>query len=220
MVGIKTTSFVHSGISQSADVNDSPIYGYQDVPLVPLEDAVKSVASQIPDVEDLAIQAKTKCYKENMELTVDESAAIYLYTMPKCFNSRLNERLREGNREEIEPWFPFLKVFIAAIGKLPPFMATVWRGVNDDNSCNFFEDDAQTWWTVNSCSKDLKVIESFLAGVGTVFAIETIYGKDIAMYSAIPDEQEVVLLPGTRVRRKCDPLEIKDRPFIVSLEEW
>ena len=216
----KKNAFVHSGIFEPNDANYSSMYGYQNLPVVSLEEAIKSVVSDVPDVETLASQAKKDCYKKNTELTLDESAAIYLYTMPKSFNSKLNDKLRDGNRDELEPWFPFLKLFITAIGKLPSLMTTVWRGVTSDITFNFLGNNVQTWWAVNSCSKDLKVIEFYLNGMGTVFAIETIHGKDITMYSAIPDEQEVVLLPGTRLHLKCDPLEIKNRPFIVSFKEW
>ena len=216
----KKEAFVHSGVFQRNNVNCSSIYGYQNVLVVSLQEAVKNIAADVPGVEALASQAKKECFKDNSELTLDESAAIYLYTMPKPFNSKLNEKLRGGNRDELEPWFPFLKMFFTALGKLPSLMTTVWRGVTSDIGYNFVADDVFTWWTVNSCSKDLKTIEFYLNDTGTVFAIETLHGKDIAIYSAIPDEQEVILLPGTRVRLKCDPLEIKNRPFIVSFKEW
>jgi hypothetical protein len=113
-----------------------------------------------------------------------------------------------------------LKLFITALGQLPSLSTTVWRGVSSDVQFNFVDNPVQIWWTVNSCSKDLKVIEFYLGGMGTVFAIEAVHAKDIAKYSEFPDEQEVVLMPGTRLHLKCDPLEIKDRPYIVSLKEW
>jgi hypothetical protein len=216
----KKNAFVHSGVYKPKDENCNSIYGYQNLSVMSLEEAVKSIASDVPGVETLVSQAKKDCYKENTDLTLDESAAIYLYTMPKPFNSKLNEKLRDGNRDELKPWFPFLKVFITAVGKLPSLITTVWRGVTTDISFNCVDNNVQTWWTVTSCSKNLKVIEFYLNGMGTVFAIEAIHAKDIAIYSAIPDEQEVVLLPGTRVYIQCASLEIKDRPFIVSFKEW
>jgi hypothetical protein len=54
---------------------------------------------------------------------------------------------------------------------------------------------------------------------GTLFAIEAIHGKDISMFSAVPDEQEVILMPGTRVRAKSQSLNVMDRLFIIHLEE-
>ncbi len=73
---------------------------------------------------------------------------------------------------------------------------------------------------MNSCSRNLKVVESFLGELGTVFCIRAMYGKDIAKYSACPDEQEVVLMPGTRVRPMGQPLEAMNKPYIIPLEEW
>jgi hypothetical protein len=54
---------------------------------------------------------------------------------------------------------------------------------------------------------------------GTLFAIETIHGRDISTFSAVPDEQEVIIMPGTRVRVKSQSLNISDRLFIFHLEE-
>ncbi len=45
------------------------------------------------------------------------------------------------------------------------------------------------------------------------------YGKDISAFSAIPDEQEVILMPGTCVRARCQSLSFIDRLFVVHLKE-
>lgn len=219
MIPTKKNGFIHNDTSQHGNSNCSPIYGYRDLSVTTLEDAVKSVTLYVPGVEAYADQAKERC-KKNTELTLHESAAIYLYTMQTPFHCKLNNTLRAENRDELKPWFAFLKLFLSALGKLPYLSTTVWRGVANSINFNFVDNNVQTWWSVNSCSKDLKVIQMYLDGMGTVFAIETIYGKDIARYSAYPDEQEVILMPGTRVHLKCDRLEIKDHPFIISLKEW
>jgi hypothetical protein len=216
MVSTKKSGFILS--SKTKDENLSPIFGYQDLSVTALEEAVKNIVAYIPELEDYVDNAKQSCRK-NTELTLDESAAIYLYTMATPFHSKLNDRLRAENRDELVPWFAFLKLFINALAKLPSLAITVWRGVASNISFNFASDPVQTWWTVNSCSKDLKVIEFYLDGMGTVFAIDAIHAKDIAKYSAIPDEKEVILMPGTRLHRKCDPFEIQDRPYIVSFKE-
>jgi hypothetical protein len=217
MVLTKKNRFILS--SKTKDEDHSPIFGYQDLTVTTLDEAIKNIVVYVPRLEGYAKQAKQSCTK-NTELTLDESAAIYLYTMPTTFHSELNYRLRGENRDELVPWFAFLKLFINALVKLPSLAITVWRGVASDIHFNFTADPVQTWWTVNSCSKDLKVIECYLDGMGTVFTIEAIHGKDIAKYSAFPEEQEVVLMPGTRLYRKCDPLEIQDRPYIASFKEW
>jgi hypothetical protein len=216
MVSTKKNGFILS--SKTTDENHSPIFGYQDLSVTTLEEAVKSIVVYVPGLDVYADNAKKSCRK-NTELTPDESAAIYLYTMQTPFHSKLNDRLRAENRDKLIPWFAFLKLFINALGKLPSLATTVWRGVVSDIHFDFASDPVQTWWTVNSCSKDLKVIEFYLDGKGTVFAIEAIHGKDIAKYSAIPGDQEVVLMPGTHLHLKCDPLEIQNGPSIVSFKE-
>jgi hypothetical protein len=219
-MSMKKNGFVLSSVSKSKDSNYSPIHGYQDLTVTTLEEAVKDVAPYVPGVEAYTSQAKQNCYQENTDLTLDESAAIYLYTMPTLFHSNLNDRLRAGNRNEMEPWFAFLKLVITALGKLPSLATIVWRGVATNISSNFVDNLLQTWWTVNSCSTNPRVVEFYLGGTGTVFGIEVIHGKDISKYSACPDEQEVVLMPGTRVRVMGQPLEVKDKPYIISLKEW
>jgi hypothetical protein len=139
--------------------------------------------------------------------------------MPASLFYRLNEALRAKDRHELEPWFAFLKLFITAIEKLPSTKATVWRGVNYDDTVSFVDNDVHVWWNINSCSMNPNVVEGFLGKSGTLFAIDTVHGKDITLFSAIPDEQEVVLMPGTLVRRKYESLNFDDRLFVLHLEE-
>ncbi|CAF3640129.1 unnamed protein product [Adineta steineri] len=215
--------FVHSCISKLQDTNYSPIYGYQDLSDVTLEKAVENVEFCVPGVKAFASKATKECYKRNTELTLDEAAAIYLYTMPNSFHTTLNDRLRAENRDELAPWLAFLKLFITALEKLPSLAITVWRGVAEDISSAFFEEFEQIWWTVNSCSTDLNVIQGYInmnAGTGTVFAIETLHGKDVSKYSAFgAAEREVILMPGTRVHLQSLPLEIKDGLRIACFKE-
>ncbi|CAF1474544.1 unnamed protein product [Adineta steineri] len=139
--------------------------------------------------------------------------------MPVSFFSRLNETLRTGNRHDLKPWFAFLKLFITALEKLPSTKETIWRGVGGDVGSIFTDGDVHIWWSVNSCTMNLKVVEQYLSSTGTVFAIDAIQGKNISAFSAFPEEQEIVLMPGTRVSAKCLPLNIDSRFFIFHLEE-
>jgi hypothetical protein len=54
---------------------------------------------------------------------------------------------------------------------------------------------------------------------GTLFAIDAIQAKNISAYSTFKDEQEFVLMPGTRLRIKCNAFNFQNRLFIVDLEE-
>ena len=211
--------FVNKALSELQESNRSPIYGYQHLPILTLEEATKETIALVPGVVDYVTKAKTECNRSSTLLTRDESAALYLYSMPIPFFSRLNDALRAEDRHALKPWFTFLKLFITALEKLPSAKATVWRGVVGDVSSTFVSNDVHTWWSVNSCSNALNVVQLYLGPTGTVFAIDTIHGKDISMFSNFPQEQEIVLMPGTRVRRKCPSLNHADRLFIVHLEE-
>ncbi|CAF3976140.1 unnamed protein product, partial [Rotaria sp. Silwood1] len=66
---------------------------------------------------------------------------------------------------------------------------------------------------------DLKVVEQHLGETGTIFAIDAVRAKNISAFSTFPEEQEIVLMPGTRVSAKCQLLKFIDRYILVSLEE-
>jgi hypothetical protein len=211
--------FVNSALSELQDANRSPIYGYQHLPILTLEEAIEEIIPLVPGVVDYVSKAKKKCSRSSILLTRDESAAIYLYSMPISFFQCLNNALRAENRHALKPWFAFLKLFITALEKLPSTKSTFWRGVSGDVRSKFVDNDVQTWWSVNSCSVAPTVVEMYLGETGTVFAIDAIHAKDISTFSVFSHEQEFVLMPGTRVRAKCKSLTLLNRFFIVSLEE-
>jgi len=211
--------FVNNTFSELEETNRSPIFGYEDLPLLTLEEAVEKIIPLIPHLMDYVATAKKKYNRHSSLLTRDESAAIYLYTMGPPFFSRLNETLRAENRDALKPWFAFLKLFITALEKLPSMKATIWRGVNYDDTLTFVDDEIHIWWSVNSCSMAANILQPFLGEKGTVFAIDALHGKDISSFSAMSDEREVVLMPGTRVRRRFESLNVKESIFILHLEQ-
>jgi hypothetical protein len=117
--------FVSNTFSELDDANHNPIFGYEDSPLLTLEKAVEPIIPFVLYLTDYVATAKTK-HNRDLNLTQDESAAIYLYTMPTSFCLRLNETLRAKNRNALKPWFNFLKLFITALEKLPSTSETVW----------------------------------------------------------------------------------------------
>ncbi|CAF3358188.1 unnamed protein product, partial [Rotaria socialis] len=58
-----------------------PIQGYNQMPLMSLEEAVQPLVPILPAVQDYAYMAKEKCKKPADGLTHDESASIMLYSM-------------------------------------------------------------------------------------------------------------------------------------------
>jgi hypothetical protein len=132
----------------------------------------------------------------------------------------LNQALRSDNQRVPKQLFSFLRLIDTALKKLPPTKAIVWRGVhNYDEASTFIEGEVRTWWAITSCTNSIEIAKKFLGPSGTLFTIETVNARDISMFSAHPDEQEVVLMPGTRVRVKSSAVEFMDRLFIIHLEE-
>jgi hypothetical protein len=211
--------FINNNIPQLQEINHNSLPNYEDLPLLTLEEAAEKIISLVPHVMDYVAQAKENYNYHSTLLMPDESAAIYLYTMPTEFFAKLNIALRDPNRQVLNPWLNFLKLFTTALNKLPSTKATIWRAVNYDATSTFIEDAVYTYWYLNSCSMNINSVQPFLGENGTLFTIETIHGKNISMFSAVPDEEEVILMPGTRVRAKNPSLNFIDRLFIIHLEE-
>ena len=55
---------------------------YEHLPVQTLEEAIKGLSEKVPNIESYACAAKENCYRGSLLLTLDESAAIYLYSMP------------------------------------------------------------------------------------------------------------------------------------------
>lgn len=206
-------------ISDPKETNGNPIEGYQDVPILTLDEAVERIIPILPQVVDFVLQAKHSCKQNSIYLTLNESAAIYLYTMPTKFYEILNDALRIKNRHKLKPWFSFLKLFITALKKLPSVSGTFWRGVSCDIVSEYIDDSVQIWWSVNSCSTKLNVVEIFLDKKGTLFNIQAMEAKNISEYSAFQLEEEIVLMPGIHLRVKSKMVYFENALSIVHLEE-
>ncbi|UJR32741.1 hypothetical protein I4U23_020200 [Adineta vaga] len=195
--------FVSSTLSEIRSRNQSPIYGYQHLEITSLEQAVDEIKLIVPGLEEYVHLAKRNCNRKSSVLTWDESAAIYLYSMPIPFFSLLNKYLRVENRNALKPWFGFLKLFMTALEKLSSYNNIAWRGVACDFGSGFSDGNMQIWWRE----------------LGTIFTIETTNARDITIFSTFQDEQEVILMPGSCIRMLSKPLNFKNSLFIVHLKE-
>ncbi|CAF4083904.1 unnamed protein product [Rotaria sp. Silwood2] len=187
----------------------SPIEGYEDKPLFPLEDAIERLVEIIPKIKRNASIAKTRSTDVADGLTQDESAAIQLYTMEWHPNDQslymhINAALREENRDKITPYFCYLKLILTALWKLPSVKATVWRGIKEDLSAQYSIGKEFVWWGFSSCTGSLQLLErnKFLGkkGVRTLFSIECETGKRISAHSYYKTEDEILLLPATNMK--------------------
>jgi hypothetical protein len=202
----------------------SPVAGYWAYPLLPLEQTLGPLLSQIEQLDRSIEEARKHCrFPTEHGLTRDESASIFLYTMEAgdySFYRLLNKALQDEDRQKLKPWFSYLKLFDTALNKLPTIKGNLWRSMVTDISNYYNENEVFTWWSVNSCSSSINVVQSFLRpdGRNTLFVIEAINGKDIAGYTIYPKEKEVILRLGARLRAKGESLKYGSLQ-VVQLEE-
>lgn len=185
-----------------------PITGFAQESILPLAEACIPLISIVQDILAHASTAlKNTPTKPPDNLTRDEAAAIRLYTMEwssdhRSLYSMLNYTLKKGDREELQPWFKYLKLFLTGIVKIPCVPSqTVWRGVKKDISAEFPPGAEVTWWAFSSTTTTLTVLESDLylgtEGERTLFSIEILNGRSIRAHSHFDTEDEILLLPGT-----------------------
>jgi hypothetical protein len=195
-----------------------PISGYEEMPLVSLEDAVEKLVHILPRVQTYAHVAKEKCTNPADNLTQDESASIMLYTMGwepsnKCLYFVLNAALRSKDRGKLKPWFLYLRLLFNALFRLPSISRTVFRGIKLDLGKQYVTGNTVVWWGFSSCTVALSVLqtEEFLGEIGfrTMFTIECLNGKEIRKHSYFSSEDEILLLPATHFKvidclNQCD----------------
>ena len=203
----------------------TPIDDYLLSELVSLERAIQPLFSHVDQIESHGREAKRATENSSLEdeLTHDEAAAIYLYSMdtgPRSVYRMVNTALRANIRNGLQPWFPYLKLIYTALNKLPSHQTKVWRGIANDVSASYWKGRSMVWFSISSCSNDLGVVERFLdkKSRSTLFSVTCKNGKSIVQYSHFPNEYEVVLVPGTRLKVASKPLEYNGL-YIVDLEE-
>jgi hypothetical protein len=185
----------------------APIKGYQDKPLVSLVEAIEPVSGFFNEIEDNIQVALHNCRNPAEGLDQQERASIHLYTMqfdggPSLY-LLINRSLRAAIRDDLKPWFLYLKLFLTALHKLPAQSKRVWRGIRGVDLSSKYKTGTQfAWWGVSSCTADMKMLESeqFLGKTGqrTLFSIECINGKSVGAHSYFTQsEQEIILMPGS-----------------------
>ncbi|CAF0748493.1 unnamed protein product [Rotaria sp. Silwood1] len=189
----------------------APIHGFDKKPLVSLEQAVEQLIPIIPDIQIKVDKAKKRATNnpEN-DLSIDEAAAITLYTMEwdPYTNSLyyiLNSTLREEDRSLLKSWFLYLKLLITALSRLPTISRNVYRAVVLPNCDKYQQEDTIVWWGFSSCSidPDIPANEQFFRendGERILFIINCLAGKNISKYSFFQRENEILLLPATTLK--------------------
>ncbi|CAF4902486.1 unnamed protein product, partial [Rotaria sp. Silwood1] len=173
-----------AGVTGIHDTLD-PVIGYAAEPLLSLHEACVPLSDILFNLSFYIELALSETSQEPPDgLTVDESAAIRLYTIEwekphRSLYSMLNYTLKTAPREELRPYFKYMKLFLTGLVKLPCVPPlTVWRGVAKDLSSEFPPGSE---------------------GERTLFSVEAINGRTVQAHSHFVTEDEILLLPGTRM---------------------
>lgn len=145
-------------------------------------------------------------------LSEDEIGAIHFYTQekPKLYRA-VSTVLSSTDRGLNNPLMPYIKLLLRALYKLPLRPMTAWRGVKADlmdrydgtRNPNKLPLKFEVFFPITSCSATKEVAKNFLKlgqqgdVTPTLFSITSRCFVDIRPFSSIPDEDEVILLPGT-----------------------
>ena len=206
----------------------NPIVGIKDTARHPIMHA--AIATGVDDMDAFGWVAgehgSALAKNDPHGLDRDEVAAIALYTTESKLYPKLNGYLRDRDRRNLLPYFPYLRLLLDARRKMPRYVGTVWRGVQGvDLTAKFPRGMDIYWWAFSSTTKNLSTLENqqFLgtSGVRTIFNIQVKRGIDISRYSMFQGQQseaEVLLFPGTALR-VVDSMAMGAGLFMVHLEE-
>jgi len=125
--------------------------------------------------------------------------------------------LREPERPKLAPHLSFVKLLLNGLYKLPVISSkTVYRGVKQNLVSLYEKGEKKIWWALSSTTSHVEILQSekFLGKTGerTKFNIDLLCGFDITLFSSLPTEREILLIPGIclEVVMDCPP------PFPIS----
>ena len=188
-----------------------PLRGFENMPLVTLDEAIKPLIPHVPEIQHMVYTVRSDNRKPADGLTTEESASIMLYSLEwspseNSFYCILNNMLRSTSRQaQLPPWFLYLRLLITALSKLPSTPGrTVYRGVKMDLRDEYAVGSTRVWWGFSSCTTSISVLQNdqFFGKTGarTLFSIECDTGKSIIEHSYFEGEDELLLLPGRELK--------------------
>jgi len=187
----------------------NPIVGLLDIPLPSFDEATTCLESIVPAIHTFVFTstmfANNLDENKKTDLSDDTISAINLYTRESVPRESsiyfvLNKALRDKDRNALKPFFPYLRLLLHSMCKLPRCSSgtVVWRGIAKDVSMDYTKGKKIIWWGFSSCTKDMNALDTFLGKDGserTLFSIQTSSAVDISNFSAFPKEEEILLFP-------------------------
>ncbi|CAF1482924.1 unnamed protein product, partial [Rotaria sordida] len=185
------------------------------------EEALQPFHDQIDQLSHFIKEAKTECYyPSEHNLTRDESAAIYIYTMKwanNCLYDHLQEAWKTEDRATMKRWFKYLRLFKSALDKLPHSKRKIWQGVPFDET--FIEklnskSSSTLYTSMGSCLPSSNEIKDYLQNNFSnkiiLIGYESVNGKSIADYTA-NSRHEYVISPSTKIAKAdCNVIDATD----------
>ena len=184
------------------------IQGFENEPLVTLEEALQPFHGKIDRLDHYIKDTKTHCKQPSEHgLTKDESAAIYIYTKHwsnGCLYNCLEKAWESNDREKMRPWFRFLRLFKSGYDKLPNASKTVWQGTKYDDSIknNFSSGGSTLYAAMCLCSSSDTEIMEYLTKDGDQKMILIEYAAQLAKYAAgytADSSCKYVIFPGMKL---------------------
>ena len=172
--------------------------------------------NQIGKHREAQYLAEVLLAKENKSENDILAVCISLYTR-ECFLYRLvNTALRENDKTKVDTLAPFCYFLTEAIWSNAladeRFKAVVYRGVClDPDSIRQYQEAVGTykcWYGFISTSRNRNLADFYDRGSLFIIDISCSGGLDVSRYSHFPDEEEIVLPPGTTFR--IDKVEQSD----------
>lgn len=199
------TAFRYLGVDEEPLRVLAPIQNYENTPLVSFNEAIILLDDIVPKIKHMVKAIKEINRELDEDLTQDESNSIRLYSLewlPRedSLSYILNKALRSEHRQQLQSWFPFLRLILTALSHLPSTILTVYRSANMDLTDKYPTGTTVTWWGFSTCMKKDDKFDNglFLARTDerTLFIINCHSGKNIHRHSIHDAEDELLLLPA------------------------
>ena len=196
----------------------SPLSGLfpANLPLPSLEDALMPHSATLPHLHPstgrsvkMALKQAKRAQAKHPNMTLDECAAIVLYTMEEIPREAslyfiLNLAMRNKVRAAVHPWRDYIWLLLHALRKLPPSTeATVFRGCKKspgDLGIELTKGFDFTWSSFSSTATTQGVMQTFLgqSGPRTLMTIKMAEnsGRDVQDFSLYPGENEILFPPN------------------------
>jgi len=210
--------FPDGWVPEKAELDSIKPFGHEDADIVALEKKAEQ------------IEEKLKLLKLNTSKAY--SAVIVAYTEEKATNlyGKFNWACRSvGPQAEVElkMYRDYHYHFKNAINTLPNFAGTTYRGAPIYvSSSTYAPGMIITWQQNSSTARSTRVTVTFLNKqgkvlIGTIFVIKVKAGKDIQIFSAFPEEEEVLLPANSffKVLQKLENAEDK-AAMLEGLSGW